>query len=280
MGLTDDRIIVDHHNVETVNYRRMATIRRWPGKLLPVVDARSFERLERDAVGVREHWAVSEDDAKLLTSLMGVPVVTVPNVAQDWAFAIEPKGTRPGAPAVIGFLADYGYYPNVGAAFDLFRVVALLKAQGVACDAIAMGRHPTEAMAAEAAKVGVSLPGFVDDPAELLQRFSVLVAPIRSGGGTKLKIIEALAMGIPVVTTPIGSEGIPVVAEDLGLVADSNEDLAAAARALLEDRERLAAMSVRAKAWAERSVSTAVLVPLLAGRIDGMMGEGAPGSQN
>ena len=270
-GLDDAQIVLDHHNVETVNYDRMARVRRWPGKLFPLVDARAFARLEREAAAVDEHWAVSDDDRDILARNIGRPVVTVPNVAQDWAFAVDPKGTRSDAAPVIGFMADYGYYPNVGAAFDLFRVVAHLKAQGVACEAVAMGRHPTEAMAEEAARVGVALPGFVDDPVALLERFTVLVAPIRSGGGTKLKIIEALAMGIPVVTTPIGSEGIPVLAEDLGLVAESNEDLAAAVRTLLADRERLAAMSRRAKAWAERSVSTGVLVPLLGERIAACM---------
>ncbi|WP_157961537.1 glycosyltransferase [Acuticoccus kandeliae] len=264
LGLTDQRIIIDHHNVESVNYDRMAATRKGPSRIAPMVDARAFRKLEHDVAGVREHWAVSDTDRALLERIMGVEILTVPNVAQPSAFEIDPKGTAPDAPPVIGFMANYEYYPNVEAAFELFRIVPMLREDGPSFEAFAMGAHPSEALKAGAAEAGVTMTGFVDDPRPLFERFSLLLAPIRSGGGTKLKILEALAMGLPVVTTEMGSEGIPIAREDIGIIAESNADLAAACRALLGDRARLAAMGARARTWARSNASLDVLEPTIA----------------
>nr|WP_255720392.1 glycosyltransferase family 4 protein [Acuticoccus kalidii] len=237
-------------------------------RLLAKVDERGFHALERRSAGAREHWAVSDTDRETLERILGTSVLTVPNVAQPTAFDIDPNGTRADAPPVIGFMANYEYYPNVEAAFELFRIVKAIRARGLAVEAFAMGAHPTDAMRAAAADAGVTVTGFVDDPKTMYERFSLLLAPIRSGAGTKLKILEALAMGLPVVTTPMGSEGIPIARERIGIVAETNEDLAQACLTLFEDRAHLAEIGARARAFAKANASLAALEPAIAASMD------------
>lgn len=266
-GLAPDRLVLDHHNVETVNYARMAETHRGLARLAASWDRQAFAALEQSAVGVRDHWAVSEPDRAALEEILQRPVVTIPNVAQESAFAVEPKGLATGAPAVLGFMASYDYPPNLEAAFEICRIMEILRAQGADCDAVLMGGGASDALHLAAKTAGVGVTGFVDDPRDVYERFSLLLAPIRSGGGTKLKIIEALAMGLPVVTTPTGAEGIPLVEQDLGIVVETNQELADACTTLLCDRDRLMAMGRRARAWARANASLETLRRLLPERL-------------
>lgn len=266
-GLDARRCVLDHHNVESLNYARMRRTHHGAGRLLAAVDERAFRALEARASRVHDHWAVSDTDRQSLEAILKVPVLTVPNVAQDSAFTIEPKGTAPGAPPVVGYMANYSYAPNEEAALELCAIAMEMRAAGSTVEAIAMGAGVTEAMRTAAARADVTLPGFVDDPRAMYERFSIVLAPIRSGAGTKLKIIEALAMGIPVVTTPIGAEGLPIEAEDVGIVAETNAELANACLGLLKDRARLSAMGARARTWARQNASTDTLRSILARRL-------------
>ena len=84
---------------------------------------------------------------------------------------------------------------------------------------------------------GVKLTGFVDDIRHLVARSSVSVAPIRIGGGTRLKILEAMALRTPVVSTPKGAEGLEVTDGKNILIADSPAQYAKAVCCLLHDPE-------------------------------------------
>jgi glycosyltransferase involved in cell wall biosynthesis len=79
-----------------------------------------------------------------------------------------------------------------------------------------------------------------------LERAAVSVVPLRIGGGTRLKLYEAMAMGIPVVSTTIGAEGLPVRHGEQLLIADSTDEQVAAICALLADQQRAAALSANA----------------------------------
>ena len=265
-GIGADRVIVDHHNVETVNYARMRASRRGFGRLEAGVDGRAFGRSETIAKGFFEHWAVSDTDRSLLETILGRKVVTVPNVAPDRAFAIARTAT-PEAPPLVGFLGNYHYYPNVEAALEFCDVIGQMRDRGLTLGAVATGRDPPPSLRRAARSTGVELPGFIDDPRELFARLTIMLAPIRSGAGTKLKIVEALAMGLPVVTTPVGAEGLPIAEEGLGVVAKTNDALARAVATLLADRSGAAAMGARARTWAQRSASVAALRTILDARL-------------
>jgi len=97
-----------------------------------------------------------------------------------------------------------------------------------------VGLRPTpEVLAAQGPRVEVT--GVVDDLRPHLAAAEVVIAPLRVGGGTRFKIVEALAMAKPVVSTAIGAEGLDVVHEESVLLADSPGDFAAGLRRLLDD---------------------------------------------
>lgn len=90
---------------------------------------------------------------------------------------------------------------------------------------------------------GIQATGLVDDLPRYVSTPDVAVVPLRSGSGTKLKLLEYMASGTPVVTTPIGAEGIPVEDGETALVAETDDELVAATNRLLDDedlRSRLA----------------------------------------
>jgi polysaccharide biosynthesis protein PslH len=100
---------------------------------------------------------------------------------------------------------------------------------------------------------GVELAGFVDDLRREYAAAAIVVVPLTSGGGTKLKVLEAMAMGRAVVTTPIGAEGITVRDGVEMEIADSAEAFAQKIERLLLDPQRAANMAAAARALAERS---------------------------
>lgn len=266
-GVGYDRAIIDHHNVETLNYTRMMQASKGLGKVAPAIDVTSFRRIEAQCGAASDQWAVSEPDCARLAQLTGAPVALVPNVAPDASFAICARGTHPDAPPVLGFVGSYGYFPNRGAALELCELSAALTRRSVAHRTLILGKDAPDALRERGKAVGAEVLGFVPDPTPIYEKLTVTVAPIRSGSGTKLKIVESLAMGIPVVTTTVGAEGLPIAELDLGIVTDSFDSLTDAVADLLADRPRVAAMGARARRWAQCAASTDHLTETIYARL-------------
>ena len=89
--------------------------------------------------------------------------------------------------------------------------------------------------------------GYVEDVREALGRYAIFVCPILSGSGVRVKLLEAFAAGIPVVSTVVGAEGLAVKDGDFCALADDPAQFAAHVVALLRDPERAAAMAERAR---------------------------------
>jgi polysaccharide biosynthesis protein PslH len=81
----------------------------------------------------------------------------------------------------------------------------------------------------------VNVTGYVDDPMPYLKGASVMVVPLRAGGGMRVKILNALGQGLPIVSTSLGCEGIAVTSGVHLLVADSPDDFADSVVCLMED---------------------------------------------
>jgi glycosyltransferase involved in cell wall biosynthesis len=101
-----------------------------------------------------------------------------------------------------------------------------------------VGRDPTPAVARLAATAGVEVTGRVEDVRDFVGRAAVYVVPIRIGGGTRLKIFEAMSMGKAVVSTTVGAEGLPVTEGANVIIADTADRFASAIVALLRDPAR------------------------------------------
>lgn len=132
------------------------------------------------------------------------------------------------------FLGNLGYGPNVDA-LEHFEdeVRPILDARGVAAELCVLGPGVTDELRSRFPRV--DFRGFVADLAGTLREFDVCVVPLRLGGGTKLKVLDAMAAGLPLITTSVGAEGLDISDGVHALVADSPQAFAGAVVRLLED---------------------------------------------
>jgi glycosyltransferase involved in cell wall biosynthesis len=110
---------------------------------------------------------------------------------------------------------------------------------------------------------GVTITGYVDDVRPYLAGARVYVAPLRVGGGTRLKLLEAMAMGKPIVSTTVGAEGFPVVNGQELILADAPETFAREVLDLLENPTRRARLAAAGRAFAQANYGWDALIPQL-----------------
>jgi glycosyltransferase involved in cell wall biosynthesis len=153
-----------------------------------------------------------------------------------------PNGTHR-VPGRLVFVGSMDWHPNEDAVLH-FLATTLPRIRRARPDVsmVVVGRNPRPALRAAAGAAGVTVTGTVDDVRPWLADADVCVVPLRVGGGTRLKIFEALAMGLPVVSTAIGAEGLPLVSGRHFLEADASDAFAAAVVALLRDPGRARAL--------------------------------------
>ena len=189
------------------------------------------------------HLTCSAQDAARLKARY--PWLTVGAVESG----VDTERFRPADPPVrrsgerLLFLGSLDYRPNVDAVEHLVaEVLPLVQERRPRVGLDVVGRDPGPRLRALRAD-GLELVGAVEDVRPHLARAALLVVPLRIGGGTRLKIPQALAMECPVVTTPVGVEGLDLEHERHLLVADGARQLAAAILALLDDPARAARMA-------------------------------------
>jgi glycosyltransferase involved in cell wall biosynthesis len=111
-----------------------------------------------------------------------------------------------------------------------------------------VGRAPTAAVTALAADAGIEVTGRVDDVRPYMREAAVYIVPLRIGGGTRLKIFEAMAMSKAVVSTTVGAEGLPVTSGEHVLLADEPHAFAGRIVSLLRNIERRRQLEAAARA--------------------------------
>jgi polysaccharide biosynthesis protein PslH len=155
----------------------------------------------------------------------------------------------------IGFLASFNHQPNVDAALYFAQeIFPLIKGQLPDAEFVVAGKNPPDALLGMKG-AGVSCLGFVDEVGNFYGSVDMVVAPIRFGGGIKLKVLEAMACGKAVVTTSVGAEGIAESGEGSLIVADEPGVFAGAVLALLADQARRRALGERARLLIEQRFS-------------------------
>lgn len=186
---------------------------------------------------------LSDVDQKNLERLVpGLSVRTIPS-GIDLARHALPSGEAP-EPGVVVFVGYFRHPPNIDAALWLVReIMPRVRAQEPGATLYLVGRDPSPEIMAHAGQDGTVVTGFVDDLAPYLRRASVVVAPIRLGGGLRGKVLEAWAAGKAVVATRIAAEGFAAVDGEHLLLADDAQGFADAVARVLRDgalRRRLA----------------------------------------
>jgi glycosyltransferase involved in cell wall biosynthesis len=252
-------LVVDMHNV----YSRLA--RRAAAEASGVVrrayvtrEAGLIANMERRAVKIAHTiLAVSEEEADYFRALGASRVVVVPNGVDCAAYAAPPARTGPPTILYVGSLA---WPPNASAARFLAAEVLPIVHQSLPdARVIIVGKEPpAELVARSQADSRVQIAGLVADVTGYFSAAHLLAVPLESGGGTRLKILEAFAAGLPVVSTPVGCEGI-AARDGEHLVVVNRRAFASAIVDLLRAPERAAAMAERARAVARDRYDWAVV---------------------
>lgn len=193
-------------------------------------------RLERSAYPRADHvWVASEREVEDFSTFVSRDRLgVIPNVID------LPDVKPPGVPvAAVAFLGWYPYPPNEAAALELMQdVMPAIRGAGGPRRLVLIGPAPTRAMVQMGAKdPEVELLGEVLEVRPHLRSAGLLLVPIRSGGGTRVKILEAIAAGIPVVSTSLGMAGLELQPDRDLLVAETPAEFAAHVLRLTEDRE-------------------------------------------
>jgi glycosyltransferase involved in cell wall biosynthesis len=238
----DVPVVLDEQNIEYEIQRRTAAVTESvPRRLYNRVDSfkvqREEERLWRSVDGVA--LTSSRDEAAVRAAHPAARTAVVPNAVDLGFFTPGIQRRRPD-PLTILFFGTISYFPNTdGVLFFLDEVLPLLRPRYPELEVLIVGASPPDAVQRRAGP-GVTVTGMVDDLRPYLERARAIIAPLRIGGGTRLKILEAMAMGGPVVSTTLGAEGLAVEHGRNILIADGAAAFAAAVGRVLDD-DRLAA---------------------------------------
>lgn len=181
--------------------------------------------------------AMSEEDKEIMTK--AVPKQSIDIVANgvDIKFFTKTKIERPKIPTVL-FVGNFKWLPNKDAAkFLTYEIWPLIKKRIAKAKLWIVGKNPTIEILNLAKKKDVFVESAIEDIRDAFGRASILLAPIRNGRGTKYKVLEAMAAKLPVVTTPLGIEGIEAENKKQVLIAKTAGDLADKAVMLLKKSE-------------------------------------------
>jgi glycosyltransferase involved in cell wall biosynthesis len=242
--------VLDLDDLESGKALRMVALSRWHlrRKVLLGLDYLKMVAFERRVLPGFDHALVcSERDRSLVEKGQRRPTFHVfPNGA-DVDATSEPREPRDDG-RTLGFLGGLSYAPNSDAVlFFATSVLPLLRRRVPDVRLIIAGKTPPPQIRALDNGRDVLVTGYVEDKAALFDSCTVFVAPIRIGGGTRIKILEAMSAGKPVVSTSVGCEGIDVTPGENILVADEPQALADACANLLlgQDRRRALAQAGR-----------------------------------
>lgn len=241
------------HNVEAEIFARHAQkatdpFRRW----LWSSQRQKMERFEREALArFTTVVAVSERDARFFSDVYGVAdTQAIPTgVDLDFFGWQEPPAVNAATPPTVVFTGSMDWAANIdGVQFFLKEVWPLVLADQPNARFVVVGRNPPGALLALARSVqNVEFTGFVDDVRPYVHEAHAFVIPLLVGGGTRIKAFEAMAMGCPIVSTSIGTEGLGAEPGVHFLERDGARAMADALLDLLADSGLRISLSKRAR---------------------------------
>jgi polysaccharide biosynthesis protein PslH len=190
----------------------------------------------RIVMGADVVWACSEHDARQLERVHGrrTRMTVVPNGVDVDSYrragALPPGADWSRLPITLLYPGLFNYLPNEDAATRLIRdVLPAVRAHGRSVRLVLVGRNPTPSLLAAARQdAGVEVTGTVESVVPYLEQACVVTLPIAIASGTRLKILEAFAVGRPVVSSAKGAEGIEALDGEHLLIRETPESMAAA----------------------------------------------------
>ena len=240
--------ILDFHNVAWRQYRRMARLST--GSILERLtsalkclmllnwEAEYAQRFDRCLV-------TSQAEARLLTSRNAALPLSIIENGVDTTMC-RPIETEPDDDTLI-FVGGMYYPPNQDGILYFCRdILPLIRRRRPHVRLLVVGGGPPPELMRIADRTGIKVTGHVEDVVPYYRQARLSIVPLRAGGGTRLKMLEAMALGRPVVSTSIGCEGLEVVDGEHIMVADTPEEFADRVVALLTDPVLAATISQQA----------------------------------
>jgi sugar transferase (PEP-CTERM/EpsH1 system associated) len=249
--------VIFTHNVEAAIWRRhyaVATNPIW--KAISWLEWRKMEAAERRYLRLADHvLTVSQTDRDAFASFLESEKLTVIPTGVDLDY-FQPMPVEEIANSLV-FTGSMDWLPNEdGILYFVEAILPLIRQQCPKVLLEVVGRSPSRKLWALAEREqGVRLTGWVEDIRPFVARAQVCIVPLRIGGGTRLKIFEAMAMGKAVVSTSVGAEGLPVRHEDNILLADTPHDFASSVISLLRDSNQQKRLGAAARALVQEKFS-------------------------
>jgi polysaccharide biosynthesis protein PslH len=249
--------VIFTHNVEAAIWRRhyeVATNPIW--KAISWQEWRKMEAAERRYLRLADHvLTVSETDRESFASFVEPTKLTVISTGVDVDY-FQPMPLPEIADSLV-FTGSMDWLPNEdGILYFLDAIFPLIKQQCPEISLVVVGRSPSRKLQALAEREkSVRLTGRVEDIRPFVARGQVCIVPLRIGGGTRLKIFEAMAMGKAVVSTSVGAEGLPVRHGQNILLADTPDDFARSVISLLRDSDRRNRLGAAARTLVQEKYS-------------------------
>jgi glycosyltransferase involved in cell wall biosynthesis len=232
-------ILLFQHNVESLIWKRLFENAKGILKRIYFQNQwKRMEKFERETCKRCEAvLGVSDDDCRILRSQFGLTNVlgSVPT-GVDLSYFCPTTDVRKMHSLV--FLGSMDWMPNIDAVLYFAETIfPVVKKRFPEATFRIVGRNPTQAVKDLEKQNGILVTGSVADVRPHLAESEVMIVPLRIGGGTRIKIYEGMATGIPIISSTIGAEGLPVTHRENILLADSPVDFAQSIMELWEEAE-------------------------------------------
>jgi glycosyltransferase involved in cell wall biosynthesis len=264
-------ILFDDHNCEYLLQKRafLTDVRRplrWHAAAYSFFQWRRLRRFEAQACRRADRVvAVSEADAAALRELVPeIDPLVVPNGIDVTVYTPDSAPAPGMGQAALVFTGKMDFRPNVDAMLWFARhVLPLVRAEVPEAHLWVVGQRPHRRLEPLGENPAITLTGWVEAVQPYIAGATVYVAPLRIGGGTRLKLLEAMALERAVVATHLGAEGFPVTSGQELVLADAPEAFAAAVVDLLQDPDRRAELGRSARQFVRQGYDWQVLIPRL-----------------
>lgn len=251
------------HNIETVIQKQTYQLAEsLPLKLRKYIYYVSFSRFERAACKRFDYViTVSEDEREdLLRFVPELNPARVYSVANGVDTQLHRPSDQAPQPNTLIYPGAVTYDANYDAVrYFVYEVLPLVRAQTPDVTFTVTGNTGHVDVSDLAAQPGVIFTGYLDSVAPAVQQSQIAVVPLRIGGGTRLKILEAMALGTPVISTSKGAEGINAIPGKEILIADTPQTLADSIHRLLNDADLHRTIATGGRALVEREYDWSVI---------------------